>query len=413
MRDTTIAIVGTGISGLVCGYHLFNKGYDITLYEASDYIGGHTNTIDVEFHGDSSRIDTGFIVFNDRTYPNFITLLDEIGVAYQPSEMSFSVRNDLLDLEYNGNNFNSLFAQRSNLLRPRFWKMLSDIIRFNREVRKAGQYDPSLTIGQYLQESNYSGLFRENYLLPMISAIWSMGLERCLDFPLAFFVRFFENHGLLDITNRPQWYTIKGGSSSYIDPLTSSFRDRIQVNTPVKAIRRGSDGVTVQTDGSQQRYDQVILACHADEALALLDEPTAAEKQVLGKFQFSENRVILHTDISHLPKREKAWASWNYRVVDSAREQTALTYNMNILQRLTSSTTYLVTLNQEIEDRYVIGKYSYDHPIYTTEMIAAQSAWQTISGIDRIHYCGAYWFNGFHEDGVCSGIRVCDMLEKR
>ena len=412
MRDKRIAIIGTGISGLVCGYYLFKKGYDLALFEAADYVGGHTNTADVEFNGEKNRIDTGFIVFNDRTYPHFIRLLGELGVAYQPSEMSFSVRNDQLNLEYNGNNLNSIFAQRTNLLRPRFWKMLSDIIRFNREVRKSGQNDTSLTIGQYLQKSNYSDLFRENYLLPMISAIWSMGLEHCLDFPLAFFVRFFENHGLLDITNRPQWYTIKGGSSSYIGPLTSSFHDRIHVNAPVRAIRRRENGVIVQTDGSEHCYDQVVLACHADEALAILEEPTAAERQVLGTFQFSENSVILHTDISHLPKRRTAWASWNYRVVDSARQQTALTYNMNILQRLKSSTTFLVTLNQEIEEKYVIGKYRYTHPIYTTEMLAAQSQWPTISGIDRIHYCGAYWFNGFHEDGVCSAIRVCDKLEE-
>ncbi len=412
MKETRIAIIGTGISGLVCGYYLFRKGYDVALYEASGYIGGHTNTADIEFNGEKNRIDTGFIVFNDRTYPHFISLLDEIGVAYQPSEMSFSVRNDQLNLEYNGNNINSLFAQRANLLRPRFWKMLSDIIRFNRDVRKSGQHDTSLTIGQYLQKSNYSDLFRENYLLPMISAIWSMGLEHCLEFPLAFFVRFFENHGLLDITNRPQWYTIKGGSSSYIDPLISSFRDSIRVNTPVTAIRRGSDGVTVRTADSEHCYDQVILACHADEALAILEKPAAVEQQVLEKFQFSENRVILHTDRSHLPKRQTAWASWNYRVVDSAREQTALTYNMNILQRLKSSTTFLVTLNQDIEEKYVIEKYSYNHPIYTTEMIAAQGQWPAISGIDRIHYCGAYWFNGFHEDGVRSGLRVCDMLEE-
>ena len=412
MRDKRIAIIGTGISGLVCGYYLFKKGYNLALYEASDYIGGHTNTADVEFNGEKHRVDTGFIVFNDRTYPNFIRLLDEIGVAYQPTEMSFSVRNDQFNLEYNGNNLDSLFAQRANLVRPRFWKMLSDIIRFNRDVRRSGQNGTSLTIGHYLEQSNYSDLFRDNYLLPMISAIWSMGLERCLDFPLAFFVRFFENHGLLDITNRPQWYTIIGGSSSYIGPLISSFRDRIHVNAPVKAIRRSDDGVIVQTDGSEHCYDQVILACHADEALAMLEEPTEAEQQVLEKFRFSENRVILHTDRSHLPKRRTAWASWNYRVVDSAREQTALTYNMNILQRLKSSTTFLVTLNQEIEEKYVIEKFSYNHPIYTTEMIAAQAQWRTISGVDRIHYCGAYWFNGFHEDGVCSGLRVCGMLEE-
>ena len=411
MKNKKIAIIGTGISGLVCGYQLASREYDITLYEASDYIGGHTNTSDVEFNGEKSRIDTGFIVFNDRTYPRFISLLEEIGVAYQPTEMSFSVRNDQLDLEYNGNNFNSLFAQRSNLLRPRFWQMLRDIVRFNKEVRAVAKNDTNLTIGQYLQDSHYSTIFKDNYLLPMISAIWSMGLQSCLDFPLDFFVRFFENHGLLDIANRPQWHTIKGGSSSYIKPLTSPFSSKILLNTPVRRVARSDDSVLIHTDSSQETYDQVILACHGDQALALLQQPTEKEQQVLEKFQFSENQVVLHTDTSHLPRRQKAWASWNYRVVDSAREQTALTYNMNILQQLKKQNTYLVTLNQDIEEEHVIQRFSYSHPIYTTSMIQAQSQWQSISGIERIHYCGAYWFNGFHEDGVRSGLRVCDMLE--
>lgn len=413
MENKKIAVIGSGISGLVCGYQLSKRDHDVTLYEASDYIGGHTNTSDVEWNGEKSRIDTGFIVFNDRTYPNFINLIEEIGVAYQPTEMSFSVRNDQLDLEYNGNNFNSLFAQRSNLLRPRFWHMLRDIVRFNKDVREAAKDDTNLTIGQYLQDSGYSAIFKDNYLLPMISAIWSMGLESCLDFPLSFFVRFFENHGLLDIANRPQWYTIIGGSSSYIAPLTSRFQSKILLDTPVRRVERRDNTVLVHTDSAQEAYDQVILACHGDQALELLQQPTEKEEQVLGQFQFSENQVILHTDTSHLPKRRKAWASWNYRVVDSAREQTALTYNMNILQRLEKQNTYLVTLNQDIEEQHVIQRFSYSHPIYTNSMIEAQSQWQAISGIDRIHYCGAYWFSGFHEDGVSSGLRVCDMLEER
>jgi len=412
MENNKIAIVGTGISGLVCGYHLADMAYDITLYEAADYIGGHTSTSEVTYRGENSRIDTGFIVFNDRTYPNFIALLDSLGVAYQPTEMSFSVRNDHLDLEYNGNNFNALFAQRSNLLRPRFWKMIRDIIRFNKDVREAGRNDPDLTIGQYLQRSNYSIIFKDNYLLPMISAIWSMGLESCLDFPLSFFVRFFENHGLLDVTNRPQWYTIKGGSSSYIKPLTSRFHQNIQLDTPVTRVDRQDDSVVLHTKTGREIFDQVILACHGDQALSLLGQPTDREQQVLENFTFSDNQVVLHADSSHLPKREKAWASWNYRVVDSAREQTALTYNMNILQRLDKRNTYLVTLNQDIEDKFVIKKFTYSHPIYTSAMVRAQAQWQAISGVDRIHYCGAYWFNGFHEDGVRSGMRVCKMLEE-
>ncbi len=413
MENNRVAIIGTGISGLTCGYYLSRDNRDVTLYEAADYIGGHTHTVDAEYNGEQSRIDTGFIVFNDRTYPRFIQMLDQTGVDYQPTEMSFSVRNDHIGLEYNGNNLNTLFAQRSNLASPRFWRMLADIVRFNRDVRKAAVHDGKLTVGDYLAQTSYSSLFRDNYLLPMISAIWSMGVESCHDFPLSFFVRFFENHGLLDIANRPQWYTIQGGSSSYIEPFTRGYRDKILLNTPVTLVERTEDGVEVHTDAGSAVYDQLIFACHADQALELLQQPSLVEQEVLSKFQFSDNRVILHTDSSHLPRSRTAWASWNYRMVDSAREQSTLTYNMNILQRLNKKHTYLVSLNQEIEDTFVIESFDYSHPIYTTQMIDAQDQWQKVSGVDSIHFCGAYWFSGFHEDGVRSGLRVFEMLEDR
>ena len=413
MENNRVAIIGTGISGLTCGYYLSRANRDVTLYEAADYIGGHTHTVDAEYNGEQSRIDTGFIVFNDRTYPRFIQMLDQTGVDYQPTEMSFSVRNDQIGLEYNGNNLNTLFAQRSNLASPRFWRMLADIVRFNRDVRKAAAHDGTLTVGDYLAQTSYSSLFRDNYLLPMISAIWSMGLESCHEFPLSFFVRFFENHGLLDIANRPQWYTIQGGSSSYIEPFTRGYRDKILLNTPVTLVERTENGVEVHTDAGSAVYDQLIFACHADQALELLQHPSPVEQEVLSKFQFSDNRVILHTDSSHLPRSRTAWASWNYRMVDSAREQSTLTYNMNILQRLNKKHTYLVSLNQEIEDTFVIESFDYSHPIYTTQMIDAQDQWQKVSGVDRIHFCGAYWFSGFHEDGVRSGLRVFEMLEDR
>jgi len=413
MENNRVAIIGTGISGLTCGYYLSRANRDVTLYEAADYIGGHTHTVDAEYNGEQSRIDTGFIVFNDRTYPRFIQMLDQAGVSYQPTEMSFSVRNDQIGLEYNGNNLNTLFAQRSNLASPRFWRMLADIVRFNRDVRKAAAHDGNLTVGDYLAQTSYSSLFRDNYLLPMISAIWSMGLESCHEFPLSFFVRFFENHGLLDIANRPQWYTIQGGSSSYIEPFTRGYRDKILLNTPVTLVERTENGVEVHTDAGSAVYDQLIFACHADQALELLQHPSPVEQEVLSKFQFSDNRVILHTDSSQLPRSRTAWASWNYRMVDSAREQSTLTYNMNILQRLNKKHTYLVSLNQEIEDRFVLESFDYSHPIYTTQMIDAQDQWQKVSGVDRIHFCGAYWFSGFHEDGVHSGMRVFEMLEDR
>lgn len=411
MKDKNIAIIGTGISGLTCAYYLNKKGAEVTLFEAADYIGGHTHTVQTGVDDEQAAVDTGFIVFNDRTYPSFIALMEEVGVGYQPTEMSFSVRNDSLDLEYNGNNINSLFAQRSNLLRPRFYRMLSDINRFNKEVRTLADAEAETTIGEYLQRSNYSSLFKENYLLPMIAAIWSMGTEDCLDFPLRFFVRFFDNHGLLDLTNRPQWYSIKGGSSAYIEPLTAGFRDRIKLNTPVTGVERTTDGVNVQSNEEITRFDQVVFACHGDQALAILQQPSDDERRILSQFQFSDNQVILHTDISHLPRRKGAWASWNYRITDRGATQSTLTYNMNILQRLHKKHTYLVTLNQDVDQDHIISEFRYSHPLYTTSMIEAQLQWQQISGIDRLHYCGAYWHNGFHEDGVRSGLRVCRMLE--
>ena len=245
----------------------------------------------------------------------------------------------------------------------------------------------------------------------MIAAIWSMGTEDCLDFPLHFFVRFFENHGLLDLTNRPQWYTIKGGSSSYIEPLTAGFRERIVLDSEVLAVERSEDGVIVQTGAGSSQFDEVIFACHGDQALALLQKPSRDEHRVLSQFQFSDNRVVLHTDISHLPRRKGAWASWNYRVSNRGAGQSTLTYNMNILQRLQKKHTYLVTLNQDIDPRHIISEFRYSHPLYTVAMIEAQEEWQDISGVDRVHFCGAYWHNGFHEDGVRSALRVCSMLE--
>jgi uncharacterized protein len=405
-----LAIIGTGISGLTCGYHLTDK-YDLTLFESKDYIGGHTHTVRVQKEDEVADIDTGFIVFNDRTYPHFIELMNKIGVEFQPTEMSFSVRNDSINLEYNGHSIISLFAQRSNIVRLSFLKMLADINRFHNDVRKVAAHGNDVTIGAYLSQRDYSQLFRENYLLPMISAIWSMGLESCMEFPLKFFVRFFTNHGLLSLTDRPQWYTIIGGSSRYIEPLTRDFRDNIRLSTPVKTVKREENRVLITTDHQKEYFDEVIFACHGDQALRLLENPTQYEKNVLENFRFTKNQVILHTDTSHLPKRKNAWASWNYRMLDAGQEKTTLTYNMNILQCLDLKHTYLVSLNQHIDERHILGEYSYDHPVYSPESISAQEQWQSISGIDKIHYCGAYWLNGFHEDGVRSGLRVCKMLE--
>ena len=318
MTRKEIAIIGSGISGLTCAYNLAPH-HNISVFEAADYIGGHTHTVKVEKDGEVSDIDTGFIVFNDRTYPHFIELMDSLGVHYQPTEMSFSVKNDQIDLEYNGNNLNTLFAQRRNLLRPAFWFMVRDIVRFNKEVRMAAGEGDTRTIGQFLEEKKYSELFKQNYLLPMISAIWSMGLDSCIDFPLQFFVRFFDNHGLLDITNRPQWYTIVGGSSRYVEPLTSGFRDRIRMNSRVLRVDRAENTVQVVTAKDTTVFDEVIFACHGNQALSLLTHPSREEESVLREFQTSTNHVVLHTDTSFLPKRRLGWASWNYNMVNAAQ----------------------------------------------------------------------------------------------
>ncbi len=395
---------------MTCAYYL-SRHHDITLFEAADYIGGHTHTVKVAKEGEISWIDTGFIVFNDRTYPNFLELLNKLGVAYQPTSMSFSVKNDHDDLEYASSGLNALFAQRTNLVRPKFYRMLLELLRFNQTIRKKDQNHADLTMGQFLEKGRYSAFFKENYVLPMIAAIWSMGPKQCMDFPLKFFARFFNNHGLLSLRDQPQWYTIMDGSISYIKPLTTGFKRKIRLNTPVLNVSRQSDGVSVETATDATTYDEVIFACHGDQALAILSQPTDGERNILSEFSFSDNQVVLHTDVSQLPRRAAAWASWNYHMVDASKELTTLTYNMNILQRINKQHTYLVTLNQEIAAQHQLLRFTYSHPVYTAGATEAQKQWHTISGRDRIHFCGAYWLNGFHEDGVKSALRVYAMLE--
>lgn len=404
-----IAVVGSGIAGLTTAYYLSRK-HQVTLFEADSRLGGHTHTTRVDWQGEQSAIDTGFIVFNDRTYPGFIRLMTELGVDYQPTEMSFSVCNPAIGLEYNGNNLSSLFAQRRNLVNVSFWRMLADIVRFNRQVRLAAAGASALTLGEFLDRQSYGALFIDNYLLPMISAIWSTDLEQTRELPLLFFVRFFENHGLLNLVDRPQWYTIKGGSSSYIEPLTAPFKDEIHRASRVTSIKRQPDTVKLVVGDQVYGFDEVVLACHADQALRLLAEPTMAERQILGAFRFSANDVILHTDQRWLPQTPRARASWNYHLRQPGLGRSTVTYYMNRLQRLEKKHAYLVTLNEEVPAAAVIGRYQYDHPIFDLESIAAQQQWSNISGIDRIHYCGAWWHNGFHEDGVQSALRVCSAL---
>ncbi|MFO7576667.1 MAG: FAD-dependent oxidoreductase [Pelovirga sp.] len=408
MKD--IAVVGSGIAGLTSAYYL-SRRYRVTLFEADSRPGGHTHTVDVSWQGEERSIDTGFIVFNDRTYPGFIRLLDELGVARQPTEMSFSVSNAQLGLEYNGNNLNSLFAQRRNLVKPRFWRMLADIVRFNRQVRSAAATgSAALTLGEFLDRQHYGSLFIDNYLLPMISAIWSTDLEQTRAFPLQFFVRFFDNHGLLDLTDRPQWYTIVGGSRSYLEPLIKPFRDALQLGQAVESISPTPTGVRLVAGAREHHFDAVVVACHADQALQLLERPSAAERRVLGAFRFSDNRVVLHTDRRWLPQNRRAWASWNYHLRRPGQGCSTVTYYMNRLQRLQSKHAYLVSLNEEIPTEYVLGQFQYAHPVFDPPAVAAQQCWEEISGVHGIHYCGAWWRNGFHEDGVQSALRVCAAL---
>ena len=405
-----IAIIGSGISGLTCGY-LLHKAHDIRVFEASDWVGGHTHTVDVSVKGQTYAIDTGFIVFNDWTYPNFITLLSQLGVRSNATEMSFSVCDPHRNFEYNGNTLNSLFAQRSNLLSPRFWGMLSDILRFNREAiddLKQLRIASDTRLGDYLQQRGYGSPFIEHYIVPMGAAIWSMSLADMLAFPLQFFVRFFNNHGLLSITNRPQWRVIEGGSSAYIKPLTQGFAEHIRLSCPVTRVERDDAGVTVHCATGSERFDKVIFACHSDQALTLLAQPTAAEQTILGSLPYANNEVVLHTDTRLLPDRKRAWASWNYRLGDDRQQCAAVTYNMNILQGLKSETTFCVSLNQTaaIDPRKVLASYTYAHPQYSLATMTAQARWQELHGAHHSYFCGAYWGNGFHEDGVVSALRV-------
>jgi len=405
-----IAIIGSGISGLTSAY-LLNRNHEITLFEAGDRVGGHTHTVDVNVDGRRYAVDTGFIVFNDWTYPNFIRLLGQIGVGFKPTEMSFSVTDPDSGLEYNGNNLNSLFAQRRNLLSPGFWGMLRDILHFNKHAQldlAEGRIAADTTLDHYLTAGGYGERFILHYIVPMGAAIWSMSMAQMLSFPLQFFVRFFKNHGLLSVNNRPQWCVIEGGSSAYIAPLTATFNDKIRLNCPVTRVERDADGVVVHSAAGSERFDKVVFACHSDQALKLLARPSAAEQSILGDLPYADNDVVLHTDTRLLPSRPLAWASWNYRLGAAGHSLAAVTYDMNILQGIQSDTTFCVSLNQSagISPAHVLGRFTYAHPQYSLAAVAAQERWEELNGAQHTYYCGAYWASGFHEDGVVSALRV-------
>lgn len=408
-----IAIIGSGIAGLTSAYYL-HKNHDITLFEANDYPGGHTHTHAIERAGKTWAIDTGFIVFNDWTYPNFIKLMEELKVTSQPSAMSFSVKCERTGVEYNGTTLNTLFAQRRNLFRPSFLRMIQDILRFNKEAPRWLQTgDDATTLGDYLQANGYSQVFQDHYIIPMGAAIWSSGRNGMLAFPARYFMRFFHNHGMLSVDNRPVWRVIQGGSKSYVEPLTRGFRERIRLSSPVDSVSRDGQGVTVKPRGGEaEQFDAVVFACHSDQALRLLADPSEAERQILGAIPYQENEAILHTDASVLPKARLAWAAWNYHITRQDRERVALTYDMNILQGLNAPETFCVTLNyaEAIDPARIIKRLTYHHPVYTRAGIAAQQRHGEISGINRSYYAGAYWGFGFHEDGVKSALRVVEQI---
>lgn len=410
-----IAVIGTGISGLSCAY-LLKQSHNVTLFEKNSRIGGHTATIDIKHKGKSYNIDTGFIVYNDWTYPNFIKLLDKLHVKSQATNMSFSVSCERTGLEYGGSNLNGLFAQRKNLLNIPYLQMLRDIVKFNRDAisdLENKNLDRKITLGEYLKIKGYSPKLASHYLIPMGSAIWSSTLQETLAFPLLFFVRFFKNHGLLNIKNRPQWRVLKGGSKRYLKPITEGLENRIVLNANIKQVTRTLNEVVIDfEDGSSRNFDEVVFACHSDEALQLLGDANTAEQDILKAIPYRNNHVVLHTDVSLLPKAKRAWSAWNYHLGGELNAPATLSYNMNILQGLTAEDTFVVTLNagNKIASDKILGEYEYAHPVFSLEGIKAQSLWHEINGVNRTWFCGAYWKNGFHEDGCTSGIRVAQAL---
>lgn len=409
-----IAIIGSGIAGNTIAYHL-HKIHEITVFEAEGYIGGHTHTHHIRHEGQDIAVDTGFIVFNDRTYPNFTALLEQLGVAWRPSSMSFSVRCEDSGLEYNGTSINSLFAQRMNLFRPSFHQMIKDILRFNKASLELLDDGAEIKLGDYLKRGGYSQRFIDYYIIPMGSAIWSTDAKQMLNFPARFFVRFFHHHGMLTIDNRPEWRTISGGSASYVEALTQPFRESIRLHTPVESVRRLKKSVRIKAKSSEEEtFDYVFFACHSDQALRMLSDASPAESETLGAIPYQLNTVFLHHDQSLMPKKKLAWAAWNYHVTKPASERVAVTYDMNILQGLESRNHLLVTLNHtgNINPDKIIKRIDYMHPVYTLDGARAQARHAEISGVNRTGYAGAYWRNGFHEDGVVSALEALKHFER-
>jgi predicted NAD/FAD-binding protein len=412
-----IGIVGAGIAGLTAAAELRRAGHEVTVFEAGSHVGGHTDTHEIETEAGSHRVDTGFIVMNDRNYPNFSRLLAELDVETQRTEMSFGVSDDAGRFEWCTRGLGGVFAQPSNVVNPRFLRMLADIPRFNRKARPlVGTRGGGPSLRAFLEQEGLSEYFIERLLVPQAASVWSTDPERMWSFPAALLAEFFHNHGTLQMRDRPRWRTVVGGSATYVRALTAPFSNRILTGTPVHSIERGPDNVTLRYLGGESEFDQVVVAVHSDQALAMLERPTRAEREILGAIPYQHNETVLHTDTSLMPNRRRAWASWNFHLAGPPGEdRTTLTYDMNRLQRIESRTDFLVTLNRTdaIDPAKVLRVRDYSHPMFTEASLRAQDRWAEISGTDRIHYCGAYWRWGFHEDGCWSGLRVSRALGGR
>ena len=406
-----IAIIGSGVSGLVCAHRL-QREHQLVLFEARDRLGGHTNTV-LAGEGEAQRaIDTGFIVFNERTYPNFVALLKELGVDWAPSQMGFSVSSKWRDFEYNGQSLSTLFAQRRRLFSPSFHRMIWDIFRFYRQAHELLESDDEISLMDWLEQKRYSRHFVDDHMVPMVRALWSTTREGAARFPARFLVRFFANHGFLQVDGRPPWLTIPGGAQRYVEAIAARFNGELRLASPVQRVARREGAIEVRAEGQTERFDHVIFACHSDQALGVLAEPTPTEREVLSAIPYQDNEAVLHTDASVMPRLARSWASWNVHLDDEGAEGACLTYWMNALQPLSTRTNYFLTLNKTaaIDPRRIVRRERYAHPVFTPESAAAQRRHGELLDHRGVSYCGAYFRNGFHEDGVVSALRVCGAL---
>ena len=406
-----IAIIGSGISGLTCAY-ILDKKHKVSLYEKNNYFGGHTHTHTISENNRKLNIDTGFIVYNENTYPNFIKLLKKLNVESQKTSMGFSVKHSKKDFEYSGNSFSAIFAKKTNLLNFNFLNMIKNILSFNKHsVLDLETFDKNLSLRDYLRIKGHSQYFINNYIIPMAAAIWSTPPLKVLDMPALFFIRFFKNHGLLEVVNRPQWWVIKNGSKQYVKKIINNFKGKTFLNSEVLSVDRNNNKVFINLSNEIKEYDCVIFATHSNQTLSMINTPSKNEKDILSSIDYQKNVATLHTDSSILPKRKIAWSSWNY-LINSNNDAVTLTYNMNILQSLNTKETYCVTINdnKNIDENKILKKMTYHHPLFNLKSVNAQSLKEKINGVNNTYFCGAYWANGFHEDGVNSALDVCSKF---